>query len=285
MYNTLIYGSLVRVKLTVDNKLSFLDCMIKGNEGPLSTTVFRKSTFTGALLNFYANCPTIWKRSLIKCLLYRAYRICSSPDLFKTQVCILRKIFCDNAYPVSFFNNVLQRFENDVTRIHEQIESEDVTQADVLLCLRYIGNKSEMFTKKLVKFLKSHGVKLKTVFTVARIGDTFSTKSRTPFSLRSSVIYEFRCSVDPTVTYVGKTSRNLCERIKEHASIMGKSAISNHRLQCTCQCKKDSFKILKSCNNDFDLAIAETLFIKQKCPLLNRTLSNMGGGFLLNIFN
>ena len=74
------------------------------------TSIFRKSTHTGVFLSFLANAPTAWKRGLIKCLLHRAKMICSSVSLFNNEVDNLRKMFVSNAYPVSFFNNVVTNF-------------------------------------------------------------------------------------------------------------------------------------------------------------------------------
>ena len=39
------------------------------------SSVFRKATDTGLLLNISAACPYRWKIGLINCMLYRAYNI------------------------------------------------------------------------------------------------------------------------------------------------------------------------------------------------------------------
>ena len=59
--------------------LSFLDAKI---ELPLDisrdfkSSVFRKTSHNGLMLNFSAICPCKWKIGLINCMLYRAYNIC-----------------------------------------------------------------------------------------------------------------------------------------------------------------------------------------------------------------
>ena len=63
--------------------LPFLDVQVEVNETGFAVfSIFRKSTYTGLLLNFNAFCPTIWKRALIKCFLRRAYVLCSNMDCF-----------------------------------------------------------------------------------------------------------------------------------------------------------------------------------------------------------
>ena len=40
------------------------------------SSVFRKTSHTGLMLNFSAICPYRWKIGLISCMLYKAYNIC-----------------------------------------------------------------------------------------------------------------------------------------------------------------------------------------------------------------
>ena len=67
------------------NSLLFLDVLVKIDTNSFVTSVYRKETHTGVLLNFNAVAPTQWKRGLILCLLNRAKMICSSPCLFSDE--------------------------------------------------------------------------------------------------------------------------------------------------------------------------------------------------------
>ena len=103
------------VENSVNHSLAFLDCLVRKNDDcSFSTTVYRKPTYTGLMLNFCSVCPLYWKRGLVKCLLNRAYNICSSTILFDEQVTYLRKIFSLNAYPISFFNSILREFLHSI---------------------------------------------------------------------------------------------------------------------------------------------------------------------------
>ena len=77
-----------------------------------TSTVFRKPTYTGLILNFSAMCPQKWKFGLIQCLLHRAYTISSSWLAFSQDVDFLKDIFSKNGYPEDLFNSCLRRFLN-----------------------------------------------------------------------------------------------------------------------------------------------------------------------------
>ena len=67
-----------RIKFTsekgFDKKLPFLD-ILNLNEDTIVTSIFRKRTFTGLLLNYNSFTPLPYKRGLLQTLLDRAYQI------------------------------------------------------------------------------------------------------------------------------------------------------------------------------------------------------------------
>ena len=131
--------------------------------------------------------------------------------------------------------------------------------------MKYISHHSVHFVKKLQRILKDKNCKLKHVFTVDKVKNYFSLKCKTPLGLQSSVIYQFTCSVDPSISYVGRTSRSLIERVVENGRLSAgqcRPAIERHRLQCTCNCSIDKFKVLESCTDSYQLSICEALYIK-----------------------
>ncbi len=149
-----------------------------------------------------------------------------------------------------------------------------------------MSHQSVKFVKKLQRMFKDKNCNLKCTFTVNRVNEYFSQKCKTPFGLRSSVVYRFVCSVDPNISYIGRTSRNLFQRVSEHSRLTGlNSAISDHRLQCTCNGNLDSYKVMQACKSDYDLSICEALHIKTKNPSLNRCVANMGGTYFVKLFS
>ena len=76
-----------------NSSISFLDVEIQVNDCGIDTWVWRKTTNTNLLLNFYAFCPVKWKSGLILCLLHRAKVIFLNSSLFRLEVDKLQFFF------------------------------------------------------------------------------------------------------------------------------------------------------------------------------------------------
>ena len=87
-------------------KLAFLDTQISlssNNDLSLITSVHRKPADTKTILNFQTVCPWIWKSGLIKCLLNRAFIVCSNWFTFHEEISKLKDIFHMNGHPKEIF--------------------------------------------------------------------------------------------------------------------------------------------------------------------------------------
>ena len=58
------------------NKISFLDISVTRLNNKLTTSLYRKKTFSGVYLNFNSFLPIDYKKGLIHNLLFRAYNMC-----------------------------------------------------------------------------------------------------------------------------------------------------------------------------------------------------------------
>ena len=94
------------------NSLPFLDTEMTIREGSLESSVWRKPSHTGLLLNYHAVCPLKWKFGLITCILNRAKAICSTESLFRSEITKLKEMFFKNGYSAWFFNKILNSFYN-----------------------------------------------------------------------------------------------------------------------------------------------------------------------------
>ena len=104
---------------------------------------------------------------------------------------------------------------------------------------------------------------------------------KTPFRKSTS------CENVSQLLLFGKTIRHLATRVKEHGTSPSPSAVSNHLSSCeTCKLNFscDSFSIIDSGKNDFEITIKEALHIKLKKPTINRQLFTQGSSFVLNVF-
>ena len=96
-----------------NGQLSFLDTLIFNVNGKLSTTVYRKPTYTGLGLNYLSFIPHVFKLNSIKTLLNRAYNLCSTYKLFDDEVTKLREYFLRNSYLSFLFDKILKQFLNN----------------------------------------------------------------------------------------------------------------------------------------------------------------------------
>ena len=93
---------------------------------------------------------------------------------------------------------------------------------DLLFKVPYIGSASKQFTKSLFELVyREFGLKLKVVYDTFKINRYFQLKTKTPHALCSNVVYQFRCSCDTNLAYVGMTTRHLAARACEHLVLAG----------------------------------------------------------------
>ena len=156
----------------------------------------------------------------------------------------------------------------------------------------YVSDQSYNLSKKLQKlFEDANNCKVRIVFTSFKLRNYFSLKAKTPKCLLSNVIYKFTCQGDPGVSYIGETKRHLITRMKEHLAINNSyrnSEVKTHIINCQTCCnnvKYDSFKVIKKCQNSFNVLIHEALLIRRHSPSLNKQLFFNGSLFTLKIFS
>ena len=74
-----------------NNQISFLDILIKNNGENFSATIFYKTTAIGLFTNYLRFTPLSYKISLVKTLIHRAFKTCSSWCLFHNDVNDIKK--------------------------------------------------------------------------------------------------------------------------------------------------------------------------------------------------
>ncbi len=278
----------VNLKFTAEvgnQSIPFLDTVIQIVDAKFESHVYRKRTFTGVILNNSAMCPDKWKVGLAKCLLNRAWNICSSYVLLHQEIEKIREMFLNNGYSNIFFDKIVKDFiyKKRETKIDSEQKEEN---RDYVICLPYIGQPSLVFKRKIVKIYKQYfNVDISVVFKTCKVKQYFSLKSKTPLDLKTNVVYKFSCLRDANVSYVGKTKRHLVTRVKEHLKLKN-SAIKQHIDNCN-SCKDINithFKILHSGTSDFNVKVKEALEIKRVNPTLNIQMYQNGASFLLNVF-
>ena len=261
-----------------NNQLNFLDICISRYNNKFETSVYRKPTFTGLTMNFNSFITKHFKYNLISCLIFRAFKICSSEISFDSELKFLRSLFAKNSFPCNLIDKLFVKTIQNLYICKPHVPS--VPKKDVFICLPYLGNQSFIVRKKLMSLVRRFypHVNLKCIFRNSfTIGSLFCFKDRLPLMLRTSVIYQFSCG-QCSSSYIGQTVKQLKVRISQHK---GRSFRTNNLLTCPensiilehsmnsgHSIHEHNFKILDNPHN-FDLRILESLWIHKLKPSLN----------------
>ena len=162
------------------------------------------------------------------------------------------------------------------------------------LNIPYFGHDCRQFINKLPSIINSKlqlTLKINPVYKTFKVSQYFRLKTHVPPALCSNIIYQFSCSCDFSLTYIGMSTPHLSIRMGEYLSFHLKTegSIKNHIMSCNiCANSKfniNLFKIIKKCNSNFETKIHDALLIKKHNRGLKRQLFANGSLFLLNILN
>jgi hypothetical protein len=266
-------------EVEANSKLNFLDVtVIKDNDSFLST-VYRKDTFTGLGMKYNSFTPKSYKINLIKCLVYRAFKLCSTSAFFENELQFLKKYFVSNNYPMKTVQNVIR---NSLEQIYNPgIDVCSVGLKQIFVMFPYLGHSSNVLKRKVSTYLRKFypQIQLKIIFSNKNtIGSMFNCKDKLPPYLVSNVIYKYTCGTC-SATYIGETSKQFKVRVCQHRGISYRSGnvlsdsdnskIFVHSVSNDHVIKKENFKILAQCNNQNDLRLLESIYIHNMHPNLN----------------
>ena len=265
-----------------DGKLPFLDVLITKNQGNITTSVYRKETFTGLGLNWFSYSPEIYKLNSIKTLLNRAYDICSSYLIFHEEVEFLRGYFVKNNYKLDTFYDVLRNFLSKKRVVTPA--KYDVPKLVKYIKLPFYGKASYDFRKKMNSILRSQfpAIDFRFIFTNSfSIGSLFKIKDRIPDSVCSNIIYQFECP-SCGARYLGSTTRAFRIRVLEHIgksyrterylNKMPFSSIRNHSHEEDHPFNENNFKIIQRYSSHQEALIGEKILIERLNPELNNRI-------------
>ena len=267
-----------------NNSMSFLDVLVTRQDGALTTSLYRKATFSGVFTNFYSFISIQFKASLISTLLYRCFQLTSSNELFHKEVERLRGILAKNTYPLEFIDQCITSFLNKQYKTKTPVTM-TVEPKTVTVMLPFLGKVSLEIRNRVRKYISKYVqncCKIQVIFrSQRRLKRLFSFKDRLPTSLQSYVIYRYTCRTCNS-SYIGKTDRHQNVRWCEHLKItpltrrpsMSKSnttAVHEHISATNHQGDLSDFEVIGRDNlrNDFFLKVKESLLIKRHKPKLN----------------
>lgn len=264
------------IKFTQESADHFLDVKIHRDcDGYISTSVFRKETFTSLYNNFSSFSPRRYKSNLVSTLFYRARNLCSTQHL-ENELKFLYAVLKSNGYPTWFIDRHSKPKSNLLTTVPKKKFFFDV---------QYYGRTSETIGNNIRKGIERIFYHLKAI-------PTFRTKTLcpdavkdiVPFSKKPMVTYQFSCPCG--ARYVGKSERCLDTRIKEHiprwllssnsrpkSKQLPQSAITRHLCECerkdqAIQGENHNFSVHMTARNSLHLSIQESVTIRLTKPQL-----------------
>ena len=125
----------------VDHKLPFLDVFIHNHSPGPTTTVFRKTTFTGLLTNYFSFTALSYKIGLVRTLIDRTFKINNSQwSGFHNDVKHLTFVVRKNLFPTHLIDKVLNRY---ISRA--QTPSSDGDQVQSSVTVKYFKAMSTLY--------------------------------------------------------------------------------------------------------------------------------------------
>ena len=116
-----------------NNKFSILDVEICKANNKLTTSVFRKPTFSGVFTNFDSFIPISYKRGLVNTLIFRCFKICSSYEKLHNQIVYLKEIFKRNRYSNDFVDLCIKKFFDKLYITKNIFQTVDKKQLMIIL--------------------------------------------------------------------------------------------------------------------------------------------------------
>ncbi|PFX28126.1 hypothetical protein AWC38_SpisGene7167 [Stylophora pistillata] len=216
-----------------------------------------------------------YKRNLLTTMLDRAYRLSSSWLYFSEECERLKNLFSRLDYPHHLINSAINTFIN--SRIADQQPLQALGRLAKNDVTRVVIPFKDQDSANIVKTqLKDLSIKLQTtiqpVFVSRKIGqDLKECETKPQLVNQQCVVYQFKCNLCDTGSYVGYTRGHLYARVDSHKSTSSsvRKHYDNDHAGAVPEDLLSCFKVLKKCMNKFDCLVNEMLYIKQLTPSLN----------------
>ena len=216
------------VEFENDNSIAFLDVLVTRGIDQLTTSLYRKATHTGLYMLWDSCQNRRYKLGLIRTLVMRIYRICSTEKGIKNEIGLLKQTLEKNGYPPHIVKRgvleaeILLKKESQKDAVKTTKDNKQV----IFFTTRYYGQESVIFAarvKKLcrrlvpnltVQFAFKKNMSLKNIFLPKLKGTDENRKN-------ANLVYSIPC-MDCEKVYIGETSRARETRIKEHQAKLRK---------------------------------------------------------------
>ena len=245
-----------------ENKCHFLDATIERIEDEFRTYVFRKPTKPMVVARYECNQPFTVKRNTVKNMVIRAKKICSTNELFTSELQVIEKILLNSGYPLELVRRLLKM------SLRPRLVYFGPAKKIVYFGLEYRGKSTDVFARSLKRNFKKFApgyCQLRIYYkrSPSLINSlSFKSKPRTCSSMNG--VYHIDC-LGCELCYIGQTKRQLKTRIYEHKrdkNVNEKSAMYDHFRNTAHVMNYDSAVVLKHESSDFKRKILESIYIR-----------------------
>lgn len=291
LYDFLIHANAIHpsikftIELETNNSLPFLDIRIYRANNHLSFDIYRKPFAVANPPHVTSNHPWAQKMSFFYTLVYRAYRICSSPALIKQEISTLKEIAINRGYDPTIVDNAVRKYNNQNNIKLTTSLCTFKSNPDKYITLPFIPRISNkigtMFNKFKIKVSYQPLNKMQSILS--------NYKNKIPDSQKSG-IYSISCQCH--LVYIGQTKRAFATRLKEHIAAthssrnetIKTSAVATHSHNESHKIDFNSSKIIFPSKIHL-LNIHELIHIfKNEHKLLNRKEDNHLNRFWQRLF-
>ena len=106
-----------------NGELTFLDTLLKRNNGKISVLVHRKPTHTDQYLHYRSNHQTSCKESVYSSFFNRAYSVITNKDDLHEENARIKQVLKENGYQESIISKIFRRITNN----HSLPQSQQLT--------------------------------------------------------------------------------------------------------------------------------------------------------------
>ena len=198
----------------VDDKLPFLDMVIRKSAHGLKFSVYRKPTNKDDFIHYFSAHSMRTKTGVVIGFFLRAYRICS-PEFLQDELAYIKEAFMRLKFPESLLITLQEKAKKIKDKVASQTDPEEPKKTTYLVAPN--SQQAEKVAKQLAPELRMVTVSGK------KIGQAIR-KRRSQQANPDSIVYKIPCG-QCDKAYFGETGRGLHTRLKEH-----KNDLRNHRM-------------------------------------------------------
>ena len=227
-----------------------------------------------------------YKISLVKTLVYRAYRLCSTWDNFHAEIARIKQNLVNNSFPLSVIDKQIQCLVSKLyTQSNNSTSDDNIDFYYRSFCVDSFKCEKQQLNSLIRKHVSpidpSKTVQIHVYYKPSKLASQFSLRPKRPKLSTHKVVYQFTCpEVGCQASYIGYTTNTLETRAKQHRYSGSKiycHFVDEHNIRPHSDLS-EAFSILYRDVNPHKIKIAEALLIHSSKPMINVRYNEMSTG-------